>query len=55
MITWLRTVGTHDFTGVRAKEQFESQEFERKERLKRKTEQNTESLGPKLPKSDEKE
>ena len=52
MITWLKTVSTHDFTGVRAKEQFEKQEFDRKERLKRKTESKTESIEPKLPKSD---
>jgi len=52
MITWLKTVSTHDFTGVRAKEQFEKQEFERKERLKRKTEDQTERIEPKLPKSD---
>ena len=35
MVEWLKTISVHDFTGVRAKAQWETQEFERRERLKR--------------------
>ena len=36
MVEWLKTISVHDFTGIRAKAQWETQEFERRERLKRK-------------------
>ena len=43
MIEWLRTLEVHDFTGVRAAEQWESQEMSRK----RKTQNADEGSEPK--------
>ncbi|CAG5091707.1 Oidioi.mRNA.OKI2018_I69.PAR.g13207.t1.cds [Oikopleura dioica] len=52
MVEWLKTLEVHDFTGVRAEKQWEKQEFERKEALKRPSKEEADSHLPKIAKSE---
>ena len=52
MVEWLKTLEVHDFTGVRAEKQWEKQEFERKEALKRPSKEAADSHLPKIAKSE---
>jgi len=52
MIEWLKTLEVHDFTGARAERQWEKQEFERKEALKRPSKVEESLHLPKMSKTD---
>lgn len=52
MVEWLKTLEVHDFTGARAEKQWEKQEFERKEALKRPSKEEADSQLAKIAKSE---